>query len=217
MNIKRFKQSCFLIKINQQNLYIDPYGIPDDAAKADLILITHCHSDHSEKSSLENIFNGQTIVICPEACQKIIQKRNAKPVKPRLDLEEKGIKIETIPMYNLRWYRMLFHRKSKELCGYIICAEDKRIYHAGDTDIIPEMEQLENIDYALLPIGGFFTMNKEEALKAIEKINPKKVIPMHNLRTDLEEFKYLVKERFPNIEVIILKENEVYTLERKDI
>lgn len=215
MKIKRFKQSCFLLQLDQKKIYIDPNGIPKDAEKADLILITHCHSDHTEKSSFNRIYEEQSTVIAPEVCKNIIESKNAIPVKPKEDMEKKGIKIETIPMYNTKWYRRLFHKKSKELCGYVICGENLRIYHAGDTDVISEMEQLENIDYALLPIGGFFTMNKEEALKAIGKIKPKKVIPMHNLRTNLEEFERLVNENFPNIEVIMLKENEVYVQNSK--
>lgn len=215
MKIKRFKQSCFLLELDRKNIYIDPNGIPEDAEKADLILITHCHSDHTEKSSFNRIYEEHSTVIAPEACENIIESKNAIPVKPKEDLEEMGIKIETIPMYNIKWYRRLFHKKSKELCGYVMCGENLRIYHAGDTDVISEMEELENIDYALLPIGGLFTMNKEEALNAIGKIKPKKVIPMHNLRTNLEEFESLVNENFPNIEVIMLKENEVYVQNSK--
>ena len=208
MKIKRYKQSCFLIEINNKNIYFDPNGIPEGEPKADFILVSHSHSDHYEISSLEHIYTAQSIIICPKTCSEIISRWTAIGITTGEKLEKKGLEIEAVPMYNLRFFRRLFHRHSKNLCGYILSTENTSIYHAGDTDVIPEMEGLPEIDIAFLPIGGMFTMNSDEALEAIELIKPENFFPMHELRTDLEEFKMLCSKKFPEVNVLTLQSGE---------
>jgi L-ascorbate metabolism protein UlaG (beta-lactamase superfamily) len=208
MKLTRFKQSCFLIEINNKRIYLDPNGIPEGSPEADLILISHSHSDHYELSSVENICSDQSIIICPESCSKIVSQWKAIGVSPRDTITKKGIDIQAVPMYNLRFFRRLFHRKSKNLCGYILSTETTSIYHAGDTDVIPEMEYLPEIDYAFLPIGGMFTMNSDEALEAIRLIDPSNLIPMHELRTKLGEFEERCSENFPEMRIITLQNGE---------
>lgn len=208
MKVTRYKQSCFLIKISNKNIYFDPNGIPEGEPKADFILISHSHSDHYEISSLEHMYTDQSIVICPKSCSEIISRWTAIGITPGEKLDQKAVELKGVPMYNLRFFRRLFHRQSKHLCGYILSTENTSIYHAGDTDVIPEMESLPEIDFAFLPIGGMFTMNSDEALKAIELIKPENLIPMHELRTDLEEFKMLCSKKFPNINVLTLQSGE---------
>ena len=89
----------------------------------------------------------------------------------------------------------------------------KTIYHAGDTDFIPEMKELSDVDVALLPIGGTFTMDIQEAVEAAIAIKPKIVIPMHNFKADPKEFKDKVEAR-SDIKVVPLKIGEVYHLKR---
>jgi len=197
-----------LVEINNKTIYFDPNGIPEGEPNADLILISHSHSDHYELNSIEHINTDDSIIVCPKSCSKIIARWNAIGVSPGDQLSELGLKIKAIPMYNLRFFRRLFHRKSKNLCGYVISNETLSIYHAGDTGKIPEMEDLQEIDYAFLPIGGMFTMNSEEALEAIELFHPNTLIPMHELRTNLKEFKNSCSKRFPDIEIITLEKGE---------
>jgi len=102
------------------------------------------------------------------------------------------------------------HHKG-DCVGYLITLKGKTIYHAGDTDFIPEMKELRDIDVALLPIGGTFTMDIQEAVEAAIAINPYVVIPMHHLKANPQEFKKKVEAK-TNIKVVPLKIGEVYRL-----
>ncbi|MEJ2248514.1 MAG: MBL fold metallo-hydrolase [Candidatus Lokiarchaeota archaeon] len=208
MKLTRFKQSCFLIEIAGKRIYIDPNGIPEGQNPADIILITHSHSDHYEKSSVENIFSENTTLIAPKSCSEIIDTWNGRPITPGEKFEIEGLSIEAVPAYNQGFIRRFLHNSKKHFCGYIISDGNSRIYHAGDTDLIPELKELENIDVLFLPVGGFFTMNSEDAINLIKNIQPKKFIPMHELRTDLEEFKQNASKELPETEIIILRERD---------
>ncbi|MEM3827206.1 MAG: MBL fold metallo-hydrolase, partial [Candidatus Micrarchaeaceae archaeon] len=104
--------------------------------------------------------------------------------------------------------RLSFHPKSNKWVGYVIEAEGERIYHAGDTDAIPEMKELHGIDYALLPVGGTYTMTAEEAVEATRYIKPRHVVPMHykNLlgRDGAEKAEQILRSKLDN--VVTLKE-----------
>ena len=128
----------------------------------------------------------------------IAKLRNFKtfPVLPGKSYEVKGIKFSTVPAYNLS---KAFHTRASNWVGYVIEIEGVRIYHAGDTDFVPEMKELKAIDIALLPVGGTYTMNAEEAAKAVNSFKPKVAVPMHygkivGSERDAERFKELVKE-----------------------
>lgn len=212
MEIDRIIQSCFRIKMDGKIIYIDPYKVPANSEKADIILITHPHPDHFDKSSMGDIQKEDTTVICPESCKKIIKKWNAKPINPNESTEIDGISIKTIPAYNIAKF---FHKKKNNWVGYILQDKEKKntVYHAGDTDVIPEMNELSklNLDYAMIPCGGFFTMDIYEAANAIEEIKPKNVIPMHEKKANLDEFEQLIKNKSASINVIKLKPGENYT------
>jgi len=159
-------------------IYIDPYNIPPDE-KADIILITHSHSDHCSVEDIKGIVREGTIIIIPPDCQSKlsgIQCVDVHLVKPGKKIGALGTIIEAAPAYNLN---KNFHEKANEWVGYIINIEGKRIYHAGDTDFIPEMKELKNIDVAMLPVGGKYTMDAAEAAKAANAIKPKVAVPMH--------------------------------------
>jgi L-ascorbate metabolism protein UlaG (beta-lactamase superfamily) len=209
MKIKRYKQSSFLIEIQGIHLYIDPYGIPKGETPADFILVTHAHSDHYEKSSVNNIFNESTILIAPKSCSKILEDWNGVGLNPGEIYKKEDFKIKAVPMYTEGFIRKLFHNKSKNLCGYIIYVGETRIYHSGDSDFIQEMKDLKEINIAFLPVGGFFTMNKDDAIEAIKVIQPEKFIPMHELRTDLDKFKKISSNQVLNTEIIVLKKDSL--------
>jgi len=122
------------------------------------------------------------------------------------------IKIKAVEAYNTEQGNSTKKVHHKGDCvGYLITSEGKTIYHAGDTDFIPEMRELRDIDVALLPIGGTFTMDIQEAVEAAIAIKPKVVIPMHNFKADPQEFKDKVEAR-SDIKVVPLKISEVYHL-----
>jgi L-ascorbate metabolism protein UlaG (beta-lactamase superfamily) len=211
--ITRIVQSCFRIEgLSDLTIYFDPFKIPKDAKKADIITISHSHFDHNSSSSIRNIFTKNTIVICPRKKKRIHTKWN--PVGLAVDQSKsvEGAKITAIPMYNTH-KPIKFHPKKFELNGYIIEIEGIRFYHPGDCDLIPEMSTLGPIDVAFFPIGGFFTMNIDQAVEATSIINPKYVIPMHENRNygNLNKFENKLKAKYPRFQVIKLLNNESKT------
>lgn len=172
-------------------VYLDPFQVKS-GEKADLILVTHHHYDHKDEKSIELLSKKETQVLI-----------GGETVKEGEEKQISGLKIKAVAAYNLI---KPFHSRGKGV-GFIIKIDDKTIYHAGDTDKIPEMSELGKIDLAFLPIGGTYTMNIQEAAAAVEIIKPKVVIPMHyntlaEIKADPEEFKKLVGKKS---EVIILE------------
>ena len=151
-------------------IYVDPWKIKGEPA--DLILITHSHYDHCSADDIKKVTKESTVIVATADSNL----EAAKVVKPGDTLDIDGVKIEAVPAYNLG---KPFHPKSNNWVGYVITVDGKRIYVAGDTDKIPEMHDLKEIDVALLPIGGTYTMNAEEAAEAAQMFNPKVVVPIH--------------------------------------
>lgn len=188
--------ACVKIK-GEKVIYIDPFQLKEEE-KADLILITHGHYDHCSIEDIKKISTAQTtIIITPDCQSKLPPERvkagEVKMIRPRMELTVKGTRIEAVPAYNLK---KDFHQKEEEWVGYIVNIEGKRMYHAGDTDLIPEMHSLKNIDVAFLPVGGTYTMDAKEAANAANIIQPKIAVPIHygkivGKREDEEIFKRL--------------------------
>ncbi|MHA1989300.1 MAG: MBL fold metallo-hydrolase [Promethearchaeota archaeon] len=188
--------------------------------KADILLITHSHYDHCSHADLNKIIKpGTNIVVTADAQSKVI--RFNIPVK--VEIIEKGaeigfpgnIKVLGFPAYNID---KNFHSKEEGWIGYLIKVNGLVVYHAGDTDLIPEMQKLTGFSsgqtgegkklIALLPVGGRFTMNVEEAVEAAKLIKPWLAIPMHfgsivGADDDAQEFVDLCKEE--GIEARILE------------
>lgn len=180
---------------NKLKIYIDPFELTE-GEKADLIFITHEHYDHCSIKDIKKLVKDDTIVIATEDCIAKLRDFKVFPVIPGKNYEVRGIKFYTLPAYNIS---KAFHTKASNWVGYVIEVENVKIYHAGDTDFIPEMKELKGIDIALVPVGGTYTMNAEEAAKAVNSFKPKIAIPMHygkivGSETDAEKFKKLVKE-----------------------
>ncbi len=213
ITLERLNHDCFKIKADNKVIYTDPFQIEPKEA-ADIILITHEHQDHCSLKDIEKLLKqGTTVVTIPE-CQSTLSRIAEKIssvvlIEPFQKKEVQGIMIETIPAYNTNKFRtgnFVFHPKEDGRVGFIIAINGKRIYHAGDTDCIPEMRQLKNIDIALLPVSGTYVMTPEEASQAVSIIKPRIAIPMHygagivGSNADAEKFKKLVKD----VDVIIL-------------
>jgi len=171
-----YGQSAFRIEDGAVQIYIDPFKIPSSKLpKADLILITHSHFDHFSPDDIEKIRKNETIFIIPSDLQDKV-KGELKVVKPDTSIQVAKIKISTIPAYNLQ---KKFHTRSNNWVGYIITLSNGlKIYHAGDSDAIPEMKNLK-VDIALVPIGGTYTMDHTEAADIVNVFQPKIAIPMH--------------------------------------
>ena len=191
INIHWFGHASFEIIGKNKKIFIDPYVLPERFEKADILLITHAHYDHC--ANIEKVSNDNTIIIAPENCREKVGNHKFYPIKEGESYNFYGIKISAVPAYNIN---KEFHPRGFGV-GYIIDIDNFRIYHAGDTDRIPEMKNFK-VDLALLPIGGTYTMDEKEAAKAVEDIKPKYVIPMHynwlkGLEKDPKEFEKLVK------------------------
>ncbi len=180
------------IKISAEKLiYIDPWKLGKDEPTADLILITHGHYDHCSPEDVQKICGGQTTIVCPPDSGAELSG-NIETIRPGERLTVEGVEIEAVPAYNVN---KSFHPRANGWVGYIVTVRGKRIYHAGDTDLIPDMEQLK-VNVALLPIGGTYTMDAREAAEAAKKINPQVAIPIHwgdfiGSVQDAEKFKQL--------------------------
>jgi len=192
-NITWLGHASFCIQFAATTLYIDPWKL-DDCVPADIILISHSHYDHASKDDVELLMKPKTLIITTIDTERELGIK-AKTVRPRDVIEEHGVKIRAIPAYNPDKH---YHPKANGWLGFIIESEGRRIYYAGDTDIIPEMTELGPIDVALLPVGGTYTMNAEEAARATVVIEPKLAIPYHygeivGGRKDAKRFAKLAK------------------------
>lgn len=183
----------FMLKSGETVVYIDPYKI-SHGDKADVILITHDHYDHCDPGSVSTVRKEGTVVVAPRSCRNKIQ--GIVEISPGQEMEKKGVKIFAVPAYN---EKKQFHPRGEGV-GFVLTFGGKRIYHAGDTDSIPEMSNLGELDLAMIPVGGTYTMNAEEAAEAAGRIGAGITVPMHwgdivGTRKDAEQFRKLAKVR----------------------
>lgn len=210
--IKYLAHACFQIRAEDKIVYVDLEEYGKASEMADLILVTHSHTDHCDPFKISKLRKADTIVIAPSECVSKIGE-NVKTLKPGEEMTIDGIKVRAVDAYNYKRFRSPgnpFHPKGLGV-GYLITVEGKTIYHAGDTDFIPEMREFGRVDVALLPTGDTYTMDNAEAALAAEAISPKTVIPMHRWNTDPEEFKKKV-EANSKVKVQIMQEDEEYTI-----
>ncbi len=207
-NLHWLGQAAFKISLGDKTIYIDPYRIKNKD-KADIILISHEHSDHLSIQDIKKIIYDNTILIAPQTCENALKDIFVKKtilLTSGKDVKVDDINIEAVPAYNIK--KTNFHPKENQWLGYILTINDVRIYHAGDTERIPEMKNI-NCDIALLPLGQTYTMNSvKEAAEVALDVKAKIAIPMHYglyeaTQEDATTFKNILKDK---IKVILLKE-----------
>jgi L-ascorbate metabolism protein UlaG (beta-lactamase superfamily) len=234
VKIKWFPPSWVQIRTGKKMIYIDPAylrsyyrnhptkiefskwpdpidGLPEDLEKGDVILFTHHHKDHCKKVTVNRIRQPKTVVAAPKMCTRELGKP-ITIVRPGQNMSLSDISINIVDAYNHAEgssTRKVHHKGDG--VGYIVKTHGKSVYHAGDTDCIPEMDHLGRIDVALLPIGGTYTMDLQEAVAAAIRIQPKVAIPMHHNKADPLEFKRVL-ERDSNIRVAVLTIGETYII-----
>lgn len=214
ISVKWLGHASFQISFNGKNIYIDPYE-GKYVEKADIVLVTHSHYDHCDLSKVERARKSDTVIIAPEECASKMSGK-VRAIKPGEKIAVGSVTVEAVHAYNVKRFRSPgnpFHPKGFGV-GYLITINNKTIYHAGDTDFIPEMKDLKDrgISLALLPSGGTYTMDNPEAAEAAIAISPEAVIPMHRWDTNPGEFKRRVEAAAPNIKVVLLKPGEKYEL-----
>ena len=203
VNKSHFFPSSFQIKTGDKVIYIDPVEV-NSSEKADYIFLTHSHPDHFSIKDIQKVIKPETTIICSKGVSKKLKDFNnaVHIMRPEDTIDLDGMSCEATAAYNTKsvflWIKA--HPKSKENVGFVLTMEKGvRIYHAGDTDYIPEMKQLKNIQIALIPIGGDnLTMNEDEAARMINEIKPEKVILVHyeiKNREELNRFKNLVDQK----------------------
>lgn len=178
-NIHWLGHDSFRIDGKRGVVYIDPYRLKE-GPKADLILITHEHADHASPVDVEKIRKSDTVIVAPAAAAAKLSGA-VTTVAPGDELTVKGVAIRAVPAYNLNKFRspgVPYHPREAGYVGYVVAVDGVRIYHAGDTDHIPEMAGLAP-DVALLPVSGIYVMTAEEAAAAAAAIGPKAAVPMH--------------------------------------
>lgn len=190
---------CFKIKWDNKILYTDPYEIKA-LEKADYITVSHNHFDHLSLNDIKKVTKSETVIIASKNCEdniKAVSVKEIKYLRHGESVEYPNLKFTATPAYNINKFRapgQPFHPKQYEGVGFIIQVGDVRIYHAGDTDNIPEISSYTPIDVALLPVSGTYVMTAEEAVEMVKVIKPKVAIPMHygaivGSRSNAESFK----------------------------
>ncbi len=190
--------------------YIDPEGgaaAYEGQPKPDIILVTDIHGDHFNKETLEAVTAPKTKIIVPQAVADLLDGA----LKERLTILANGatktigeVNIKAIPMYNLREEAKKFHPKGRGN-GYVISKQDFKVYFSGDTEDIPEMRSLKNIDVAFVCMNLPYTMPVDSAVDAVLAFKPKEVYPYHYRGEDglsnVAKFKTLVNQKDPDITV----------------
>lgn len=181
--------------------YFDPYEI-EEGKDADIIFISHEHFDHCSPTDVAKIKKGDTVIITDVASAAKLEG-DVRTMRPGDRLTVKGVEVEAVPAYNLN---KEFHPKNAEMLGFVVTIDGVRLYHAGDTDFVPEMKGIST-DIALLPVSGTYVMTADEAVQAAQAIGPKVAVPMHygaivGDKSDAEHFRDQLAGK---IEVVILK------------
>jgi len=176
--------ASFRISAGRATIYIDPYRVPEGAPLADLILITHGHYDHFSPQDVERLTKRETWLVGPAAVAERVsgQVHRIGPGETLDDELVRGIHIGAVAAYNTSKRDAdgnPFHPRDAGWVGYELNVRGERLYHSGDTDVIPEMDTVTGVDVALLPVSGVYVMTAQEAAEAARRIQPRVAVPMH--------------------------------------
>lgn len=204
------KHGSIFFEFNGKVIHVDPVarmGEYETYPKADLILITHHHGDHLDLNAIELIKKENTKIILTEKCHEMSENLSDVIVMQNGDiLNINNLEIEAVPAYNIKHKRDNgdpYHVKG-EGNGYVFTFGDKKVYVAGDTENIPEMKNLKNIDIAFLPMNLPYTMTPEMVANAAKMFKPAILYPYHYGKTDTSILVDLLKDD-KDIEVRIKK------------
>jgi L-ascorbate metabolism protein UlaG (beta-lactamase superfamily) len=205
-----------VVQVDPSLAHVGELDPEDQPSTADLVLVTHHHPDHCDPELVARIAAPDAPVYAPATAAGELGAR-ATVVAPGDVFDAAGVHVEVVPAYNTEDGSSTMKSHGRAECiGYVITVDDLRIYHAGDTDLIPEMADLEDIDVALLPVGGTFTMDVKEAAEAAVLIDPGIAIPMHIRDADPWEFARLLEGSDIDVEVVTADEELDIEIESAD-
>ncbi len=213
LNIMPIEHATMILAYKDIVIYVDPVGVPDlfnGKERPTYVLVTDIHGDHMDPTTLKELDLSNAVLIVPKAVAEKLPELNTKELVIMNNGENRefdSLKIEAIPMYNLRKEALKFHEKGRGN-GYILTLGNERIYISGDTEDIPEMRQLQNIDVAFVCMNLPYTMTVESAASAVLDFKPKKVYPYHYRgsegMSDVDKFKSIVNKENTDIDVVQL-------------
>ena len=197
------------IRISTGNtVYFDPWEVGGHAADADVIFLTHDHYDHYSADDVRRLCKDDTVIVAPSAMVSQVNREvggNVFAVEPGREYSINGINFSTVASYNRN---KDFHPKGKGWCGYVVALAGQRYYVVGDSDATEEAAEVQ-CDVLLLPVGGHYTMDVQEAADLTARIKPNMVVPTHygdivGDKTFGRAFAALVNEKAPEIKVKLL-------------
>jgi L-ascorbate metabolism protein UlaG (beta-lactamase superfamily) len=198
--------ATFAMAWNGNTIYVDPTGGAaafEGLPRPDAILLTDVHGDHLSAETLEAVATPETQIVAPAA----VVAQLPEALRPRAHTLANGestmlldANIQALPMYNTTQDRLQYHEKGRGN-GYVVEMAGTRVYIAGDTEDIPEMRALEDIDVAFIPFNLPYTMTEQQAASAVLEFQPDIVYPYHYRGSDVDVFAKAVADTNPNIEV----------------
>jgi L-ascorbate metabolism protein UlaG (beta-lactamase superfamily) len=212
LTIHPVTHATFVMTFNNKTFYVDPTG-GQSAFKGmpqpDVILITDIHGDHNDPKTVDSVKTSKTFIVAPKAvAEKYSDQSKIVVINNGEKTDQGGVSITAVPMYNLPESADARHTKGRGN-GYVLNFGGKNVYVSGDTEDIPEMRQLKNIDAAFICMNLPYTMDINQAADAVLEFRPKIVYPYHYRGqgglSDVNAFKKLVNDKDKNIEVRLLK------------
>lgn len=191
--------SCIRIVYDGKEIEIDPVQRLRERSidyttmpKADYIFVTHEHADHFDKEAIRQLSNGNTMLVTNKRCGDMLGYGKVMANGDNLQIAD-DFTVEAVPAYNTTEAHKMFHPKGRDN-GFILTIDGLRIYIAGDTEDIPEMSDIKDIDIAFMPCNQPYTMTPEQLVKAAKTLKPKVLFPYHYGQTDVSGIPALLKD-----------------------
>ncbi|MGB2865826.1 MAG: MBL fold metallo-hydrolase [Sedimentisphaerales bacterium] len=208
MTLQWLGHASFKICHENTVIYIDPWKLTDSPHDATLVFVSHSHYDHYSPEDITKVSGADTKLVA--SADVVAKEKTGEMILNGLTVDLGSVRVSGVAAYNPS---KQFHPKANNWVGFVIEVGSKRIYYAGDTDLTDEMKSLKEIDVALLPVGGTYTMNAAEAAEATKYIKPNRAIPYHwgeivGGRADAEAFAEAAE-----CEVLVLSADDTISLD----